>query len=229
MMLLIQLIGVALALFYFFVKRKLSYWERLGVPHIKPDFFWGNTKGIDSKYHHSEFWRQMYLKLKNAGPIAGVYVYTEPVAMVTDLDLAKRVFVKDFDYFCNRGGYLNEKDDPGTAHIVNLEDDTWRTMRNRISPFFVTGKLKSYFPRIAELADIFTDRIDLEDDLEIRELVSRLVVDVLGRVLFSREFNQLKELKTDISEIVCQTQRDITFTSKTLGGELEASKNLSFC
>lgn len=145
--------------------------------------------------------------------------YLQPVAMVTDLELAKRVFVKDFDFFCNRGGYLNEANDPGTAHIVNIEDERWRNLRNRLSPFFVTGRLKSYFPRISELADIFTERLEIEDDLEIREMVSRLVIDVLGRVLFTREFNQLAHFKTDISEIVCQTQRGITFTSKTLGGK----------
>lgn len=80
MMLVIQLIGVVFALFYFFVKRKHNYWKRLGVPHIKPDFFWGNTRGVDSTLHHSEFWRRMYMKLKdNGSPISGVYVYTEVI------------------------------------------------------------------------------------------------------------------------------------------------------
>lgn len=78
MMILIQLIGVVFALFYFFVKRKHSYWKRLGVPHIKPEFFWGNTRGVDTDIHHSEFWRRMYLKLKhNGSPVSGVYLYTE--------------------------------------------------------------------------------------------------------------------------------------------------------
>ena len=80
MILIIQVSGVVFALFYIFVKRKHSYWKRLGVPYIEPEFFFGNTRGVDTDIHHSEFWRRAYTKLKkNGSPIQGVYVYTEVI------------------------------------------------------------------------------------------------------------------------------------------------------
>ena len=139
--------------------------------------------------------------------------------MVTDLELVRQVLVKDFNVFNNRGAYINEKYDPVTANIVNVEDERWRNVRNQVSPFFVTGRLKSYLPRIAELADIFLERIDIEEDLEMRELVSRLVIDVLGRVLFTKEFNQLAHHKHEISDLICSTQRGIRFRKKAIAGE----------
>lgn len=114
---------------------------------------------------------------------------------------------------------MNERDDPITANIVNVEDERWRNVRNQVSPFFVTGRLKSYLPRIAELADLFLERIDIEEDLEMRELVSRLVIDVLGRVLFTKEFNQLAHHKQDISDLICTTQRGIRFRKKAIAGK----------
>ena len=138
--------------------------------------------------------------------------------MVTNLDLVRNVLVKDFDCFNNRGGYLDEKGEPSTTHIVNIEDERWRNLRNQVSPFFVTGRLKSYLPRIAELADLFLERIDIEEDLEMREMVSRLVIDVLGRVLFTKEFNQLAHHKQDISDTVGTAQRDIRFRNKAIAG-----------
>ena len=138
--------------------------------------------------------------------------------MVTDLELVRQVLVKDFNVFNNRGAYINEKYDPVTANIVNVEDERWRNVRNQVSPFFVTGRLKSYLPRIAELADIFLERIDIEEDLEMRELVSRLVIDVLGRVLFTKEFNQLAHHKHEISDLICSTQRGIRFRKKAIAG-----------
>ena len=138
--------------------------------------------------------------------------------MVTDLELVRQVLVKDFNVFNNRGAYVNERDDPITGNIVNVEDERWRNVRNQVSPFFVTGRLKSYLPRIAELADIFLERIDIEEDLEMRELVSRLVIDVLGRVLFTKEFNQLAHHKHEISDLICSTQRGIRFRKKAIAG-----------
>lgn len=217
MALVLYLFAAIFALFYFFVKRKLGYWKRLGVPHIEPDFFYGNSKGIDSVYHNSEFWKKMYTRLKGRGPVAGIYVYTEPIALITDLELAKRIFIKDFDFFCNRGGFLSEKSDPPTAHLINIEDDRWKNLRNRVTPFFMTGKLKNYFFKITKIADIFVEKLETEKNPEIRQLVTRLVIDVLGSVLLSKDFNQVANGKSEVTETVMEAMRDITFTSKTLG------------
>lgn len=211
----LYLLVIILLIFYAFVKRQLSYWKRRGVPYIEPHFFFGNTMGVDYTIHNSEFWKKMYTRLKGKGPIVGVYVYTVPVAMITDLNLAKRIFIKDFDYFCNRGGFLNEKAEPWTAHLVNIEDDRWRKLRSILSPLFVSGKLKNYFQQIKIYTDTFINVLENENNPEMYETVTRLVIDVLGGVLLSLEFNQLKGGKNELFEIISEVMNALTFTKKT--------------
>ena len=88
---------------YVLIKHRQRYWKRLGVPYIKPTFFFGNTLGVDVRIHHTAFWRKIYDQLKTMGPVGGFYVFTEPMAMITDLDLIRTICIKDFDYFPNRG------------------------------------------------------------------------------------------------------------------------------
>lgn len=96
------LIGFSLFAYYL-LHRRLTYWERRNVPHIKPDFIYGNSKGIGKDFTSGTFFKNMYNKLKDQGPIVGVYVSIMPIAIATDLDLIKTILVKEFDIFTNRG------------------------------------------------------------------------------------------------------------------------------
>lgn len=96
------LIGISLFAYYL-LHRRLTYWERHNVPHIKPEFIYGNSRGIGKNFSSGTFFKDMYNKLKEKGPLVGVYISVMPVAIATDLDLIKTVLVKDFDVFTNRG------------------------------------------------------------------------------------------------------------------------------
>ena len=96
------LIGISLFAYYL-LHRRLTYWERRNVPHIKPEFIYGNSRGIGKNFSSGTFFKDMYNKLKDKGPLVSVYISVMPVAIATDLDLIKTVLVKDFDVFTNRG------------------------------------------------------------------------------------------------------------------------------
>lgn len=134
------LLGVV-GLIYWFIHRKLQYWKNRNVPHIEPEFFYGNARGISKTFSPNEILQQMYFKLKarGFGPAAGIYMFIQPVIYVLDLDLIKQILVKDFHIFTNRGVYHNEKDDPLSANLAAVEDDTWKSLRQKISPTFTSG------------------------------------------------------------------------------------------
>lgn len=90
-------------LFYLFLKQKLKYWKNRNVPYVEPEFFYGNSRGINNSFHLGEFTKRIYIKLKPFGPIGGMYMFTHTVAIPTDLDLIKNILVKDFNNFPNRG------------------------------------------------------------------------------------------------------------------------------
>lgn len=208
---------ILFTLLYILIKRRQTYWQRLGVPYVEPEFFYGNSKGIDKTIHHSEIWRNHYFKLKEKGPVVGFYLYTEPVAMITDPELMKRIYVTDFDYFTNRGFYINEKDDPGTSHIYSIKDERWSNLRDRIKTLFTEDRLKGYFDKITTVANLFLERLEVEKFPELRQIASRYVVDVLGRIYFDAEFGQLKDQKYDMVSRINGPVRGVTYTSKTIG------------
>lgn len=107
----LTLLSVILALLLYFVKRKFSYWKDMGVPFEKPVFPFGNIKGTGRDFHLSMIMTRLYEKLKSHGtPFSGMFFFFSPVALVTSLDFAKTVLVKDAASFTNRGIYYNEED-----------------------------------------------------------------------------------------------------------------------
>lgn len=185
---------------YFYVHHKLQYWKNRNVPHVEPEFFYGNTRGIGKEYHSNEFIQRMYFKLKPLGPIGGVYMFLRTMAFVTDLDLVKNILVKDFKIFTNRGHYFNEEDDPLSAHLVGVEDETWKQLRQKITPSFSSGKLRMMFATVSGVADKLVETIQKETEtsgqLEVKDIFGRFTTDVIGSTAFGIECNSLADKST---------------------------------
>jgi cytochrome P450 family 6 len=186
-----------LLIIYLFIKHKYRYWKRRNVPYPEPEFIYGNTRGFGKKFYHGELWKKVYENFKTKTPIAGIYVLIDPCAVVTDLDLVRNILVKDFNVFPNRGQYHNEKDDPISAHLVNIEDDKWRNLRTKLTPTFTSGKLKLMFPIIVQVVDNMLEKISKEAQitaqLEVKDILSRLTTDVIGKIAFGIECNSLND------------------------------------
>lgn len=197
----------------------MHYWKMRKVPYIHPELIYGNSRGLGKKYHTSEFMKTMYLKLKPLGPIGGAYIYIRTVAIVTDLDLAKTIMVKDFNIFPNRGSYYNEKDDPLSAHLVNIEDDAWRQLRHKLTPTFTSGKLKMMFGTIAEVADRLISTLEKETaetgQLEVKGILSRFTTDVIGSTAFGLECNSLEDKSTKFYQTGLQAFAGFNFFKRT--------------
>lgn len=210
--------GIA-ALVYLFLHRRFQYWKNRKVPYIEPEFFYGNSRGITTKYNSSEFMKRMYLQLKSAGPISGIYIYIRTQAMVTNLDLVKQILVKDFNIFTNRGNYSNEKDDPITAHLVAIEDDAWRNLRHKITPTFTSGKLKFMFGTVTDIADKLIEVIQNETistgQLEIKDVMSRFTTDVIGSTAFGIDCNSLEDPTTKFYEMGLKSFSSFNFFKRS--------------
>lgn len=188
------------SLVYLYLTKKNQYWEKRNVPFVKPDLFYGNAKGVGKMFHGSEMMRRLYLKLKPLGAVGGIYLYTRTTVLITNLDLVKSIMVKDFNLFMNRGSYYNEKDDPLSAHLVNLEDDPWRNLRQKLTPTFSSGKIKMMFDTISVKADKLVSTIEKETvangQLEVKDVLSRFTTDVIGSTAFGIECNSLEDKNT---------------------------------
>ncbi|EDS32055.1 cytochrome P450 6A1 [Culex quinquefasciatus] len=188
---------VAVSLTFFWVGRRFSYWKQLGVPYVEASFPFGNLKGMNSR-HLGYIAQDLYVKLKSTGKkFGGTFFFVSPTALILDLDFAKDVFVKDFQYFHDRGVYCNEKADPITAHLVTMSGTKWKNLRTKLTPTFTSGKMKMMFPTIVGVAEEFRKGLLVEaeagGEVEMKEFLARFTTDVIGTCAFGLECNSLKD------------------------------------
>ncbi|XP_075169576.1 cytochrome P450 6a8-like [Haematobia irritans] len=184
-----------------FIRKHLNYWADRGVVHNKPDLFYGNMKAVGTKQPLKQPFRDLYEKYKDKAPFGGFYLSLRRAVVLFDLELIKRVMITDFNDFSHRGGYYNEKDDPLSGHLFQLDGPKWKQMRTKLTPTFTSGKMKFMFPTVVEVGERFVnilqelirkEEVDKEG-LEIRELLARFTTDVIGSCAFGLECNSLKD------------------------------------
>jgi len=205
--------------------KTFTYWERKGVPYEKPLPLIGNMKGIGSKYHFRDINQRIYDQFKGKAPFAGMYTFIRRTALITDLDLIKQVMIKDFNYFQDRGGFSNPRDDPLTGHLFSLEGDEWRSMRHKLSPVFTSGKMKLMTGVIVEVGQRLGDAMDKavkeakvdDGNVEIKDLCARFTTDVIGSCAFGLECHSLQDPNAEFR----QKGRDI-FTKRRHSQIVEA-------
>lgn len=187
-----------ICLAYYYIRRVYGEFERNGIPYIKPTFPFGSAKGIMEKIPISEYMQIFYNQLKDRGPFGGVFFMIKPAILATDLEFIKKVLIKDFAWFDERGGYYNKEDDPLSAHLFSLNGKEWRKLRSKLSPTFTSGKMKFMYPTIIDVANRFKTILKEtvgEDGqvIEIKEVLARFTTDVIGTCAFGIECNSLSD------------------------------------
>lgn len=182
-----------IALIYLYVKHLYSYWERRGVPQLHPSFPFGN------------FGENVLQKLCPAGqidaiyrattePFIGVYTFLRPTFFVRDPNLVRTILVKDFAHFTDRGVYVDEKNDPLSAHLFALEGDKWKNLRTKLTPTFTSGKMKSIFVTLLDgkrplLQHIENLLANGDETIETRDLTACYTTNVIASVAFGIDTN----------------------------------------
>lgn len=123
---------------------------------MEPSFPLGNLSF--GRKHLLDFIQNIY-KHKGKSSLIGAYIIWKPVAVPTDLDLVQKILVKDFNSFHERGMYVNEEDDPLSAHMFSLDGEKWKSIRSKLSPTFTSGKMKFMFSTVVEVADRFNETL----------------------------------------------------------------------
>lgn len=198
------LIGFVVAIWYF-VKKKYTFWERHGIAFVKPVIPYGNVGDLGVKFGLAQILENVYNELKGSGPYGGMYFWYKPTAVVLTPEFAKRVLIKDFQHFHDRGIYHNEKADPLTIHLFAIEGEEWRNMRKKLTPTFTSGKMKFMHPTILAVADRLRECLlsDVQSDnsIEIKDLIARFTTDVIGEVAFGIECNSLKDKDSEFRQM----------------------------
>ncbi|KAL5285748.1 hypothetical protein ACFFRR_007435 [Megaselia abdita] len=195
---LIYIVVILVTFILYAIKKNFEYWKDRGIPYEEPHVYYGNAKGFRTTRHMNFIIRDFYNKFKNSStPFSGFFLLSKPVAVVTDLDLIKNIMIKDFNNFNDRYMFFNEKQDPLTAHLFNLDGEKWKPLRQKMTPTFTSGKMKYMFPTIKgvsdELSTAFDKCLTQDDNVEIVDLLARFTTDVIGTCAFGVDCNSLRD------------------------------------
>ncbi|XP_061395239.1 probable cytochrome P450 6a21 [Musca vetustissima] len=179
------------------VKNHYKYWQKLEIPCGETHWIFGSMVGVVSKRTFFDLWLEYYNRFKGSGPFAGFFWFFKRAVFIMDPGLIKQILIKDFDKFMDRGLFYNEIDDPLSAHLFSMHGQKWRNLRNKLSPTFTSGKMKTMFPTVVqvgrELVDVLRSDIPKDPEIEIRSLMARYTTDVIGYCAFGIECCSLKD------------------------------------
>jgi cytochrome P450 family 6 len=101
----LYLISVIIAIFiglYFHFTRNFNFWQKLGIPYVKPSAFVGNLKDCALlKTTIGEQLQRIYNEQSDK-PYVGIFSFDKPSLLIRDLELVKNILVKDFPNFMDR-------------------------------------------------------------------------------------------------------------------------------
>ncbi|KAL9698628.1 hypothetical protein quinque_002069 [Culex quinquefasciatus] len=187
----IALLGLVtfLGLYYIF-----SYWSRYGLPHLKPEVPYGNLRAVAERRQSfgvaiSELYR------KSTEQLLGIYLFFQPAILVRDASLAKQIMTSDFGSFHDRGIYHDEKS--FSSNIFSASLKPWKQVRHKLTPNFSTGKLRNMVPTVLDvgkkLESYLAEHADRGEIVELREICTRYVIDIIALVLFGFEMDSIND------------------------------------
>lgn len=189
---LLCIVATLCCVLYYYINYWLTYWDRRGIKSLKPTFPFGNFgKTFLMKRSMGELTRDFYNSTDE--PYIGIYGSLRPVLLVRDPELIRKILIKDFNYFPNRGIHVDEVNDPLSGHLFALEDQKWKTLRSKLSPTFTSGKLKAMFPTLIECSKVLEEyldkRVENKEEFEVRELSASHSTNVIASVAFGIDIN----------------------------------------
>jgi len=144
-----SLISVITAIFiglYFYVTRNFKFWQKLGIPYVKPTPFFGNLKECAlQKTTIGEQLQKIYNEHSDK-PYVGIFSFDKPSLLICDLELVKNILVKDFQNFMDRIFSVDERFDPLFGNNLSvLKGKLWRHLRTNLTPVFTSRKMRMMF------------------------------------------------------------------------------------
>ena len=195
---------VLVTILYFHVRQKMSYWKTLGVAEDQGYFPLGSESAwslLSQKISIMEITDKIYKSFPDQKIIGSYGIFGKPSIVFRDLDLAKRIMIKDFDHFVDRitedGNIADTKSKNGkylAKMLVQMRGDEWKHMRSTLSPVFTSGRLKSMVPLIHKVADECNEYLQghCDESMDMKELMGDFSLDVIISTAFGIDHNIFK-------------------------------------
>lgn len=195
--LLLLLLALCTFLYYFSVST-FGKWEKLNVPFVRPVPLFGNFLYVATgMVHPIDFYRGIYYQLAGH-KYGGLFQMRTPYLMIRDPELITNVLIKDFSSFPDRGVYSDFSMNPLSDNLFFMENPRWKTMRNKLSPAFTSGKLKLMYDQIKACSEMLMKNIESnltksDNEIEVKDTMGKYSTDVIGTCVFGLNLNAISD------------------------------------
>nr|XP_014290842.1 cytochrome P450 6a2-like isoform X1 [Halyomorpha halys] len=224
-------IGLSLLVGWLLYKYYISIydlWKKRGIPYYPSKFPFGCSHEIlfQSRFQ-GHVHEEMYKKLA-PNPLFGIFVMRVPMLVVRDPELIQMVLTKEFSHFRERMFIKISEKDVLNQHLFNLDGERWRALRVKLTPTFTSGKMKAMFPLFINCAEAFDSLIlsKIGCDVEIKDLVGRLMTDIICSCAFGLDSNTIKDPDHKLRKISADASK-MKFMDKVKIAILQAMPKLA--
>ena len=121
---------------YWRFKKAHEFFDKNGIPYLKPKIFVGNLGDVLFKQkpmavQHLDLYRNL-----EPYKFAGFFNFHTPFVMIRDPELIKHVMIKDFVHFYDRGINVNTEVDRLGNHLLAMKGTCTNIMFTSIGFFF---------------------------------------------------------------------------------------------
>ncbi len=124
------------------------------------------------------------------------YDGSEPQLYILDVELIKRVMIKDFDHFTDLAIFDDRLSSLNDFGLANAKGQEWKALKATISPAFSMRNLNTMAEDIHKVAmsvvDKLKSRANQEESMDAEELTLIYTMDCIAKVVFSMDLNSAK-------------------------------------
>ncbi|XP_013172006.1 PREDICTED: cytochrome P450 9e2-like [Papilio xuthus] len=192
LLLLVWVVAAGCATWLYF-RQVYSRFSRYGVRSLRPLPPFGNMARITMRQEH---FSDSIEKLYEAFPddrFVGRYEFLNPMVMIKDIELIKKIAVRDFEHFLDHRAFVDEQLDPFFGrNLFALKGQEWKDMRSTLSPAFTSSKMRLMVPFMVEVGEKMMEslRINMKNsknnsiDVDCKDLTTRYANDVIASCAF---------------------------------------------
>lgn len=184
------------------VYKECIYWKKRRIPHPRVFPIIGSRwRVIFRRTAFADYVRYLYNYYSTAKYV-GLMDFTTPAFYIRDCELIKEVAVKHFDRCPDHISFIDEEIDPIFGrNVFSLRGDRWREMRNTLSPFFTTSKMRFMFDLVSKTSRDFVGYLhahpEVSSSIELKEVFTRYTNDVIATSAFGISVNSMDNRDND--------------------------------
>nr|BAM68568.1 cytochrome P450 [Culex quinquefasciatus] len=195
---LLLLVPTAIYLFYRWSVATFDYFEKRGVPFVKPVPLLGGMWNFFSGKMHMVDAGSLGYEMFPDSRFSGFFAFRKPGYLIHDPELVKQITIKDFDHFADHTNVVPIEADPVLGRALFFTEGTrWKHGRSGLSPAFTGSKMRNMFALLSNYTEGAMGRLvddarrDGRLELEMRDLFQKLGNDVTTSLSFGVEIDSV--------------------------------------